>query len=161
MSEYFSHIAFFLVFAILAALAWRDHKEYILPNYLNAALALSFAAFHIVNGWQYLTPIEAILGAAICGALLLAIRALANHLYKTDALGLGDVKLMAAAGLGLGFGDVMMALTLGASFGLLHGFILAIASKRQVPLGQVNVPAGVGLALGIAIVWAMRYGGAL
>lgn len=160
MSEYFSHISFFLVFAILSALAWRDHKEYILPDYLNAALALSFAAFHIANSWQYLTPLDAVVGAGACGGLLLGIRALVNRLYKTDALGLGDVKLMMAAGIGLGSADAMMALTLGASFGLLHGFILALASQKRVPLGQVNVPAGVGLALGIAIVWAMRYGGA-
>jgi hypothetical protein len=42
-----SILSYFIIFALLAALAYRDLKEYILPDYLNAALGLSFLAFHI------------------------------------------------------------------------------------------------------------------
>jgi leader peptidase (prepilin peptidase)/N-methyltransferase len=157
-----SIFSYLLIFALLAALAWRDFKEYILPDYLNATLALSFAAFHISLGWQLITPAQALAGAITGGGLLLLIRALANRFYQKDALGLGDVKLMAAAGVGLGYPDIFMALTLGAFAGMLHGLLMALYERtknnHKIKLGHVNVPAGVGLALGIAAITLHRFG---
>lgn len=151
-----SLFSYFLIFALLVALAYRDVKEYILPDYLNAALALSFMAFHISTGWQFVTPAEALGGAFMGGGLLLLIRAAANKFYQTDSLGLGDVKLMTAAGLGLGHPAILIALSAGAFAGLLHGLYIAYAHKRvnkgKIPLGQTNVPAGLGLTIGIALI---------
>lgn len=154
--------SYFLIFILLAALAYRDLKEYILPDYLNAALALSFMAFHIATHWQIITPVNALLGGIAGGGLLLFIRAISNKFYREDSLGLGDVKMMAAAGLGLGFPDVLMALSLGAFAGLLHGLGMVCAdrrtNKRKTPFGQANVPAGLGLAVGIALVMVYKFG---
>ncbi|MBU6474879.1 MAG: prepilin peptidase [Alphaproteobacteria bacterium] len=156
-----SMFSYFLIFALLAALAWRDLKEYILPDPLNTALALSFMAFHIATHWRFVSPAQAATGALAGGGLLLVIRAFANKFYNADSLGLGDVKLMAAAGLGLGVPDIFMALSLGAFVALLHGVVMALGKRKcnhKVKLGQINVPAGLGLAAGIAIVAAHRFG---
>ena len=151
-----------MIFALLAALAYRDMKEYILPDLLNAALALTFVSFHIFQRWEFLSPIDSIVGAAMGGGLLLLIRAVAAKFYNADSLGLGDIKLMTAAGLGLGHPDVLMALTLGAFAGLLHGLFMAYADKKtgkeKIPLAEVNVPAGVGLAFGIAVMTVYKFG---
>ena len=150
----FSYIA---IIALLGALAYRDHKEYILPDKLNAALALSFAGFHIAQHWMWFSPALSLLGAGAGGGFLLLIRAAANRFYKDDALGLGDVKLMAAAGIGLGYPGIFLALSLGAFFGLLHGLGIAYFYKIK-KVGEVNVPAGVGLCLGILLVMFWQFG---
>lgn len=153
---------YLLVFVILFSLAYSDLKEYILPNRLNAALAISLASFHISTNWQILTPPEALLGALAGGGFLLFIRTLSDKFYKPDSLGLGDVKLMAAAGLGLGYPNIMLALSLGAGLGLLHGFYMSCAARkktgRKIPMGEVNVPAGAGLAAGIALTMIYAFG---
>ncbi len=142
---------------------YRDLKEYILPDYLNAALAISFIGFHISIHWQLITPLQAIEGGLAGGALLLLIRTIANKFYHEDALGLGDVKLMTAAGFGLGFPNIFMALSLGAFAGLLHGLCMALVEKKKnsshkINLGHVNVPAGLGLTVGIALIMVHQFG---
>jgi len=157
-----SLFSYLLIFALLLSLAYRDLKEYILPDYLNAALALSFMAFHIAQHWHILTPLQSCEGALMGGGILLFIRAIANRFYDSDSLGLGDVKLMTAAGLGLGYPDILLALTIGAFVGLLHGLGMAYAhrkaNKHKVSLGQINVPAGLGLTIGIAAVTIYAFG---
>ncbi len=158
----FSIFSYLIIIALLMALAYRDIKEYILPDYLNAALALSFSAFHISMHWQLITPIESLEGAFAGGSLLLLIRVCANKYYNKDALGLGDVKLMAAAGLGLGYPGIFMALSLGAFAGLLHGLFMALLEKKKnnhkINLSRVNVPAGLGLTIGIALMMVYQFG---
>ena len=157
-----SIFSYLLIFALLFALAYRDLREYILPDYLNAALALSFMAFHISMHWQVITPAEAIEGGLAGGGLLLLIRTVANKFYHDDSLGLGDVKLMAAAGLGLGYPNIFMALSLGAFAGLLHGLCMALFERRKnnhkINIGLVNVPAGLGLTIGIALTMMHQFG---
>lgn len=157
-----SIFSYFLILALLAALAYRDIREYILPDYLNAALALGFMSFHIATHWQIIQPAGALLGSLAGGGLLLLIRNIANKFYKEDSLGLGDVKLMAAAGLGLGYPNILMALSLGAFVGLLHGLGMAFAgrktNKHKVSLGEVNVPAGLGLTVGITALMVYGFG---
>lgn len=154
-------ISYVIILCLLAALAVYDLRYYILPDKLNASLAAAFIAFHACTYWSMLPPLSAALGALAGGGLLLVIRAAANHFYNEDSLGLGDVKLLAAGGVGLGMPDIMLALSLGAGLGLVHGLIMGWMEKRRgaaVDFGRVNVPAGVGLAAGIAIVMAMRFG---
>ena len=157
-----SVFSYLIIFFLLFALAYRDLKEYILPDALNAVLALGFVTFHISTHWQLLAPMDALLGGAAGGGLLFLIRVVANKFYKPDSVGLGDVKLMTAAGFGLGHPDVFLALSLGAFFGLLHGLCMAASGKRGNENGasfaQVNVPAGLGFVLGIAMVMLYRFG---
>ena len=154
--------SYVLIYGLLAALAWSDIKTFLLPNGLNAALALSFMSFHISTGWHILTPSQAVAGAIVGGGFLLIARFLAKHFGKEDAVGLGDVKLMAAAGLGLGVPAVLLSLSLGAFFGLLHGAFIAWRQEKLTGtapnLSTVNVPAGAGLALGIACIMATHFG---
>ncbi len=161
MQTILSTFSYFLVFMLLAALAWRDLKEHTLPDTLNTALALSFLFFHVATHWQFVKPAEALLGCLAGGGLLAVIRTLTNKFYMKDSLGLGDIKLMAAAGLGIGLPDIFMALSLGAFIALLHGLGLSVAERKnnhKVKLGQIHVPAGPGLAVGIALTALYRFG---
>jgi leader peptidase (prepilin peptidase)/N-methyltransferase len=157
-----SIFSYLLIFALLLALAYRDLKDYILPNRLNAALALTYLSFHITTRWALVQPVDILIGGIAGGGFLLVIRFISEKFYKQDSLGLGDVKMMAAAGLGLGYPNILLALSLGAFAGLFHGLYIAYSAKKGnksgVSLGQVNVPAGFGLAIGIAAVTASQFG---
>lgn len=89
------------------------------------------------------------------GGLLLAIRTIANGYYKTDTLGLGDVKLMAAAGLWLGVEHVLIALIIGAGAGVIHGGIywvyLNFIKHKKTSFHRLKLPAGPGLIIGIVV----------
>lgn len=162
MLSILSMLSYVLVFLLLMALSYRDAKEYILPDALNAALAICFGAFHISLQWLLITPQEALIGALAGGGMLLLIRAIANKFYNPDSLGLGDVKLMTAAGFGLGYPNIFLALTIGAAAGLIHGFCIMgyqhLKNNHKIEFDHINVPAGVGLSIGIAATLLWQFG---
>lgn len=106
------------VFAILLLLlAGWDIVARVIPNrlvYPGAVFALAAAPF---------LPADSYVGALIGGAIVLTLLALV-HLWRSDAIGLGDVKLGALIGLALGFPGGLMALFAGA---LLGGVAAAVA----------------------------------
>ena len=162
MFFYLSIFSYLMIFVFLAALAWRDVKEYILPDYLNFSLAFAFTCFHIFTRGQMITPQSALWGAVVGGGMLFLVRTLANKFYRADSLGLGDVKLMAAAGLGLGFPNILMAISTGAFAGMLHGLFLAWRRQKTsggaFSVADINVPAGLGLTIGIAVTIFYQFG---
>ncbi|MCB1651297.1 MAG: prepilin peptidase [Alphaproteobacteria bacterium] len=158
-----SILACFLLCAALALLynlARIDLKTRLLPNKLVFPFALLGVLFHAVLSFGLLPLSAMMIGAALGGGILLGIRTLANAFYKQDTLGLGDVKLMAAAGLWLG-PDVLLALTLGAVAGLLHGLGVALwthhKNKQPVNLARLEIPAGPGFIVGILIGAAVKF----
>lgn len=156
---------FFLALILLAVLAVIDLRIRLLPDiYVYPFGALAFAV-HILTNFAYCTPADMLLGA-LCGSVfLLVIRYFANRAYKTDALGLGDVKLMGAAGLWLGTQHIFLALCLGAAAGILHGLIYMlhrkIAHGENTNPASLAIPAGPGFIIGIVIAGYSHFSGLL
>jgi leader peptidase (prepilin peptidase)/N-methyltransferase len=146
----------FSALALLIALSLIDLKTRLLPNKLVAPFAMLGIIFHIVTHWFYLTPLQLLLGAFVGAGILYGIRFTANRIYKQDTLGLGDVKLLGAAGFWLGPDGVLMAMILGAFAGLLHGLAVALWQtlhhKKKFNLSRLEIPAGPGFAIGIIAV---------
>lgn len=142
-----------IALGLLVALSVIDLKHWILPDELNFALGVCGVAFHVVTAYRFLEITDMLAGAAIGAGLLYAIRFFANRHYDRDTLGLGDVKLLGAAGLWLGFEGTTQAITIGAAAGLMHGIIyaafLAIKTKSRFTLRNLSIPAGPGFAVGI------------
>jgi leader peptidase (prepilin peptidase)/N-methyltransferase len=142
-------------FGLLVALSWIDLRVRLLPDRLVLPFALLGIFFHIITAFSYISPNAMALGALLGGGILYGIRFVANRLYGRDALGLGDVKLMAAAGLWLG-DWVLMALCLGAVAGMIHGLAAGLLAARRtgtpLNLNRLEVPAGPGFALGIILI---------
>ena len=155
--------SYIVIFILLAKLAWTDHKVYLLPNVYNLSLLLMYLAFHILTGWEYVSPYNALIGAVAGGGFLIILRLIANHLMQTDTIGFGDIKFVIAAGVGLGVPNIFLMLTIGSAFGILHGMILFMIEKRKtdkdIDLGTVNVPAGVGLCIATALITAYQFHG--
>lgn len=148
-------------FATLCILSAIDLREKLLPNEYVMSLAILGALFHLSTAFHFLSLQDMALGAVIGGGFLYLTREIANRLYKDDTLGLGDVKLMGAAGIWLGPYYILLALTAGGIAGLLHGLALAFSEKLKTgampSFNKLSLPAGPGFAAGIVIAAIMQF----
>lgn len=138
---------------VLIALAVVDLKTKLLPNEMVLGFATLGIIFHLTTMAEYIAITDIALGGLLGFATLYVLRAVANRIYNADALGLGDVKLMGAAGLWLGPDMVMLSMSLGAMASLSHGFFyglyLAKKHKTKPQFSTLQIPAGPGFAIGI------------
>lgn len=128
----------------LVILAVTDLEWRLIPNVVNAAVALLGLGWIAVrHGAAPDAWIEGGLGLLLLGGLALLLRWLFGRLLRREALGLGDVKLMAAAGLWLGPFGV-------APFLLLSGLGgIALALVWRLATGRRSFPFGPCLAAGL------------
>ncbi len=161
MFEILALLAVFTAIGLLCVLSVIDLKEKLLPNEYVMGLAMTGAVFHLATAWHYLGLEDMALGGLIGAGFLYLVREGANRIYKQDALGLGDVKLMGAAGIWLGPYYILFALTAGALAGLLHGIGLALQVKSvtgAMPrINSLSLPAGPGFAVGIIIAGIIQF----
>src|SRR2546421_11048669 len=131
---------------ILLGIGVTDGRHYLIPDeytwgglVLGLALSLAGGADGFLN---------AVLGAAVGFALLLAVAQVGQWAFKEEAMGGGDIKRMAMVGSFVGWKGVLRTVVLGA---LLGGLILVPLSLKKKRL----VPFGVFLALGAAVTFVM------
>ena len=141
--------------ALLAILTYIDLRDRLLPNIYVFPFALLGIAFHALTEFRLCTPESMALGALAGAGTLLLIRTAANAYYKKDTLGLGDVKLMGAAGLWLGLDHIFLALAIGAGLGVIHGLAYAFVKKEKT-LSTLSIPAGPGFIGGIVMVFLLK-----
>jgi leader peptidase (prepilin peptidase)/N-methyltransferase len=129
----------------LLALAVIDHRHMIVPDALSLPLipaGLAIAVLAPAGGLAHHLA-GAAAGAASLGAVAWAYRRARGR----EGLGLGDVKLFAAAGAWTGWQGLPSVLLIGAATGLAAALILGRARPdRPVPFGPY-------LALGLWITW--------
>jgi leader peptidase (prepilin peptidase)/N-methyltransferase len=143
---------------LLLGIALTDAREYIIPNEftwggLALALVLSAAdGLHAV--------LLALLGAAVGFALLWLVGVAGRWVFKEEAMGGGDIKMMAMVGAFLGWQGVLLTIFLGALAGTAIFLPLALVGRRKlVPFGVfLALGAGVTYLVGPAIIlWYRRY----
>ncbi len=139
----------------LSLLSIIDLKTRLLPNKYVAGFFLSGIIFHVNTQFQFTLPLDMFLGVLAGSGLLLMVRYIANKAYGKDTLGLGDVKLMGAAGVWLGMDYIFLALSIGAFAGLIHGLIYGYYKK--IKLSTLSIPAGPGFIFGIIIVGIIKF----
>ena len=98
----------------------------------------------------------------VAGGALAIVRAVANKIYGFETMGLGDVKLLAAAGIWLGLEGGITAMCMGAVAGMVHGVILMLIAKSKggesESFREMTIPAGPGFCVGILLtaIWQFR-----
>ena len=127
-----------LVLLMLIPLSIIDIKHFIIPDVLTipglvAAIVVSF----FPGG---LTPVQSIVGMLAGGGSLLAIGAIGTYvLKKEDAMGGGDIRLMALIGALWGWkiaiGGIVLASFLGSIVGLLLLVFHVLAKDHKLPFG--------------------------
>ncbi|MBI2901174.1 MAG: prepilin peptidase [Planctomycetes bacterium] len=85
------------------------------------------------------------LGAFVGGGTIYAVGVLGKLLFKKEAMGLGDVKLMAFLGAFLGWKSILLTLVLGCFVGAAYGIVQFFFTRK---LRGVYVPFGPFLAAG-------------
>lgn len=120
---------------LLLIIALADQKYMIIPDQLVIALAVTAIGF-VPFQQDFLSPLY---GALIGGGSLLAIGIIGRWIFRRDAMGFGDVKLLAAIGLmgGLKGTVIIFVLTI-FSAGIIMGVgLLSGRLKRneEQPLG--------------------------
>ena len=134
---------------ILLGIGVTDGRHYLIPDeYTWGGLALGLA-FSLANGAQGF--LDKLLGAAAGFALLFAVAQVGRWAFKEEAMGGGDVKMMAMVGAFVGWKGVLLTVFLGSLLGSLIFVPLSLKKKRLVPFG-------VFLALGAAVTFVMGDG---
>ena len=130
-------------FTILLGIALTDARQYIIPDEFSlGGLGLGLL-FSISPGFP--TVLQSVVGAVVGFALLWAVGAAGTRIFKEDAMGGGDIKMMAMVGAFLGWEGVLLTTFLGALLGTLIFVPLSVIGKKRL------VPFGVFLALGAAV----------
>ena len=161
MTEIFALILLIGAAGVLVQLSRIDLRIGLLPNKLVLTFLILGVLFHLITGFAILTPIEMALGVLAGGGFLYGVRAVAKMFYTEDPLGLGDVKLLGAAGVWLGPYSVLVAIVIGALAGIAHGLLIAFLIFRQTKtwprMNKLSLPAGPGFAAGILITGALKF----
>ena len=144
-----------LALAALIAISFIDWDLKIIPDAISkpgivlaiACAPLMSSAMHPTDWLAGLRPapnqwLHACAGALAGALIILAIRTLGSWIMKKEAMGLGDVKLLAFIGALVGPMPVVYVFVLGCFFGaILGGLMFAIGKRRTMPL-HATVRAG-------------------
>ncbi len=133
--------------AILIALSVIDLKTGYLPDPLQIALAAGGLTVALIGSPLALSWQMALGGAALNGGLFWGLRWLVSRWKGREAMGLGDVKLVAAGGLWLGPVALPYIMAAGGILTLLGAGLAGLMTGKAVWRGEM--PLGPGLAAGI------------
>jgi leader peptidase (prepilin peptidase)/N-methyltransferase len=143
---------------ILLGIAMTDARQYLIPDEFTLGGLVIGLLFAVGGGWAGLG--NAALGAGLGFGLLWLVGYVGTLVLKEDAMGGGDIKMMAMVGAFLGWQGVLLTIFLGALFGTLIFVPLTLLGQKKL------VPFGIFLAIGAAatyligpeiIEWYRRY----
>jgi leader peptidase (prepilin peptidase)/N-methyltransferase len=133
-----------LFLTILLGIAITDARFYIIPDQFSLGGGLLGLALAPLPGG--LTTPEALLGAGVGFGVLWMVAKAGTSLFKKEAMGGGDLKMMGMVGAFLGVPGVLLTLFLGA---LLGSVVFGPISWKTGKL----VPFGIFLAVGASITY--------
>jgi len=140
------------VFYALLVLAFIDLDHFIIPDELSLGICGVGLLFFWVNpnfqGTLASRFMQSFGGAALGFFLLWGIAVAGEKIFKKEAMGGGDIKLMAGLGAVFGWEGVISTLIIGSLLGSVYGLILMFSKKigRQAP-----IPFGPFLSVGALI----------
>lgn len=152
---------YWIVIAGLVVATFVDFEHYIIPDRISLGgialgLLLSFilpelhsfnTLFSQTSHWQGLA--QSAIGVASGAGTLWLVAIIGRMIFKKDAMGLGDVKLLGAIGAFLGWRAVVFTIVISSFVGSIVGITLIIFGGRE---WQSKIPYGPYIALA-AILW--------
>lgn len=146
----------YLAFAMLL-IAVIDARRFIIPDFLSLPLVpigIAVSAGLAPQNMEYVV-FERIGAAAVAGIALYAVRWIYQRLRKIEGLGLGDVKLAAAAGAWVGFGSLGMTLLLATCAALASTLYRQYLNDPPSIGLQTRVPFGSFIAPSTIMMWSV------
>jgi leader peptidase (prepilin peptidase)/N-methyltransferase len=155
------NLLIYLMFAsFLIIMSFIDFEYKIIPDVLDCpgivlglALSILHPAIHMrPQPWDRLftSPViasmaDSLSGIILGGGILIAIAIMGRAIFKKEAMGFGDVKLLAMIGAFLGWQMVLLTIFISALIGSIVGIILKLKTSGSY------IPYGPYLALGAII----------
>jgi len=134
-----------LFFTILLGIALTDFRNYIIPDEFTIGGLIIGLLLAAAGGMAGLGT--ALLGAAVGFGTLWLVGWGGTALFKKEAMGGGDIKMMAMVGAFTGWMGVLLTIFLGAIIAVLIFIPILIFRRDKL------VPFGIFLALGAAVTW--------
>ncbi len=146
-----------LLGTILLGIAVTDARHYLIPNeytWGGLLIGLVLSLWGGADGF-----LQAVLGAVTGFALLFVVAQAGRWAFKEEAMGGGDIKMMAMVGAFVGWKGVLLTVFVGALVGSMVFVPLSLRRKRLVPFGVfLAVGAGVTFVVGDAIIqWYLQF----
>jgi len=144
------------VFGLLLG-TFVDFEHMIIPDRVSlggiaAGLILSTLAPSLHGEARFYGGLgSAFIGALAGSGLLWIVALLGKLIFRKDAMGMGDVKLLGAIGAFLGWEAIVFTIMLSSFFGSIVGVSLVAAGKKEM---QSRIPYGPYLALA-AVIWML------
>lgn len=150
--EYITLAVQVLSLLILVPVSFIDLFHYIIPDSFSLGGLVTGLLVSFIPGG--ITPLESCIGAGAAGGILILIGLFGEYvLRKKDAMGGGDIKLMAFMGAVWGWKFAIQGIVLGALFGSVIGLLLILMHRMKK---EQHIPFGPFLASGTFI--AIFYG---
>lgn len=143
---------------VLAGIAVTDLQHYVIPDgftvfglvWVIVTSLVSFLALR--DSAPFVDPYQALIGACVGAGAISIIGWLGEVIMKREAMGFGDVTLMAVVGAAVGSSGALLTIFLGAGLGAVT-FVLVVlpigwlrSRRRGTPFTPPLVPFGVFLA---------------
>jgi leader peptidase (prepilin peptidase)/N-methyltransferase len=128
---------------ILLGIAITDAEHYTIPDLFSVGGALAGIFFSFLGGG--LTPLESLVGLIVGGGALYLIAIIGEMAFGKEAMGGGDIKMMAMVGAFTGWPGVIFTVFVGSLTGsVVFGYINFVMKKHTL------VPFGIFLSIGAA-----------
>lgn len=135
---------------VLLGIAIIDARHQIIPHELNFGGLIIGLGLALRGGAP--TFVAAIVGASLGLGVLWTVRIVGEWVFKEEAMGLGDVFMMAMVGSFVGWRGVLLTIFAGALFGTVASLPQLLTRRRRV------VPFGVYLAMGALVTFVFGDG---
>lgn len=137
-------IKYFILTPILLSIFVIDYNHQIIPNRLNLSMFEIGLVFSFIYGLSNIAvSIDMLLGMITGAGIFLAITLLGGLVYGKEAMGFGDVKLMACLGLWFGFSKIIVIALLSFLIGAILSIVLLVLkikkSDEYIPFGPFIV----------------------
>jgi leader peptidase (prepilin peptidase)/N-methyltransferase len=142
---------------LMLAIAAYDARFFRIPNALSyAAIALGLLHAGLDRPYDLWPALAlALVRGAVLASLFFALRALYGWLRGREGLGLGDVKLAAAAGVWLDWWAMPIAIEIGALAALALYVAGHVLGRRRIQ-ATTRLPFGLFLAPAIWLAWLLQ-----
>ncbi len=129
-------VGYFIILSCLIVLSWTDFKHNIIPDSMWICILIGGVEIYICdvirNGFDKDVLIEKLIGLVLISGVLFLLGIIFEKLKGIEAIGGGDIKLMAAAGFALGWKSAVLATLFGTVFGLIFTLVyLSVATRKE------------------------------
>lgn len=122
-----------LFLSALLAIAVTDHATFTIPDPLSLGMVgVGLARVLLPDGPAFL---DVVLGAGFGFGLLWLIRVLGTAVFREEAMGIGDLRMMAMIGAFLGWQGTILTLVVGSFFGTAVHLPRLRKARTKIPFG--------------------------